>query len=68
MKAQTLLRYLMRYQHMSATQAVNGVLTCMNEIHILVTNPYESRFISQDEIIDYYLGIEPDVFYEMIGE
>lgn len=40
----------------------------MNEIHILVTNPYESRFISQDEIIDYYLGIEPDVFYEMIGE
>lgn len=68
MKAQTLLRYLMRYQHMSATQAVNGVLNCVEEIHTLITNPYESRFISQEEIIDYYLGIDPDAFYDMIGE
>lgn len=63
-----LMRYLVKEKHLSTTCAANLVITCLNEIYTFTKTPAESQFYSQDDIIRYFLEIDPQIFYDFVGD
>lgn len=68
MNVSELMKFLVGQNHMSTTQAANGIMTCMEEIHLFAAEPAASAFGSQEEIIRYFLNIEPELFYNLVGD
>lgn len=64
MNVSGLMKFLVEQNHMSTTQAANGIMACIEEIHLLAA----SAFSSQEEIITYFLNIDPDLFYNLVGD
>ena len=62
-----LMKFLVE-QNMSTTQAANGIMACMEEIHLFAAEPAASAFSSQEEIITYFLNIDPELFYNLVGD
>ena len=68
MSTTELMNFLVQQNHMSITQAANGIVACMEEIHLFATEPAASAFGSQEEIITYFLNIDPETFYNLVGD
>lgn len=68
MNVSKLMKFLVEQNHMSTTQAANGVMACIEEIHLFVVEPAASAFGSQEEIITYFLNIDPELFYNLVGD
>lgn len=68
MNVKELMSFLVERKHMTATQAANGIMACMEEIHLFAAAPAASAFTSQEEIITYFLNIDPEIFYNLVGD
>lgn len=68
MNISELMKFLVEQNHMSMTQAANGIMACMEEIHLFAAEPAASAFVSQEEIIRYFLNIDPELFYNLVGD
>lgn len=68
MNVSGLMKFLVEQNHMSTTQAANSIMACIEEIHLLAAEPAASVFSSQEEIITYFLNIDPELFYNLVGD
>lgn len=68
MNVSGLMKFLVEQNHMSTTQAANSIMACMEEIHLFAAEPATSAFGSQEEIITYFLNIDPELFYNLVGD
>lgn len=68
MNVSELMKFLVEQNHMSTTQAVNSIMACIEEIHLFAAEPAASVFGSQEEIITYFLNIDPELFYNLVGD
>ena len=68
MNVSGLMKFLVEQNHMSTTQAANCIMACIEEIHLLAAEPAASAFGSQEEIITYFLNIDPELFYNLVGD
>ena len=68
MNVSGLMKFLVEQNHMSTTQAANGIMACIEEILLLAAEPAASAFSSQEEIITYFLNIDPELFYNLVGD
>lgn len=68
MNVSGLMKFLVEQNHMSTTQAANSIMACIEEIHLLAAEPAASTFGSQEEIITYFLNIDPELFYNLVGD
>lgn len=68
MNVSGLMKFLVEQNHMSTTQAANSIMACMEEIHLFAAEPAASAFGSQEEIIMYFLNIDPELFYNLVGD
>ena len=66
MNVSGLMKFLVEQNHMS--KAANGIMACIEEIHLLAAEPAASAFSSQEEIITYFLNIDPELFYNLVGD
>ena len=44
MNVSGLMKFLVAQNHMSTTQAANGIMACIEEIHLLAAEPAASAF------------------------
>lgn len=68
MNISELMKFLVEQNYMSTTQAANGIMACIEEIHLFAAEPAASAFNSQEEIIAYFLNIDPELFYNLVGD
>lgn len=68
MNVSELMKFLVEQNHMSTTQAANSIMACIEEIYLFAAEPAASAFGSQEEIITYFLNIDPELFYNLVGD